>query len=525
MLALRGITKRFGPLTALDAVDADFVPGEIHAVLGENGAGKTTLMNILYGLMRADAGRIELDGRPLRIRRPADARAAGMGMVHQHFMLVERMSVAENLALSDVGTGFWTTPAAAAQRTEQAARRVGLEVDPGRIVEDLSAGQRQRVEILKALMRDVTTLILDEPTAVLTPGETAALFDALRRQRGSGGRIVFISHKLAEVTSLADRVTVLRRGRVVYTGPAAALSAAELAERMMGGRETKSDVAVPGAGRPQAASPNPGAVGGGDGAAPGAAVLELERVSTDVGHPRLEHVSLRVHRGEIVGVAGVDGNGQAELARVALGLIGAASGRIHWHRRDKVDALAGARPAHIADDRQREALVLPMTVAENAVLKDLGRRPFSRFGWLNRRAITSHADALMREYDIRAASLGVAVATLSGGTQQRLVVARELAGRPALLVAVNPTRGLDAAASAFVHGRLREHGHSAGVLLISADLDELLALADRVAVLYSGRLTPLSNVPRPLRNTERVERVMVQIGRLMAGLPPSEETE
>lgn len=487
MLELTGITKAFGAVQALDGVDVSFAPGEVHAVLGENGAGKSTLMKVLYGLLRPDAGRIRLDGRELRLRRPADAQAAGIGMVHQHFMLAEALSVAENILLGRRDSGFWMPRSMLRRRARELSLRFGLDVDPDTPVADISVGQRQRVEVLKALACDARTLILDEPTAVLTLQETEQLFASLRALRNDGRRIVFISHKLDEVLSISDRVTVLRAGRRVCTEPTGTLTADDLAERMIGARLTERPIAPA--------------------SRPGEEVLRLIEVHTRRQRRGLRGLNLVVCRGEIVGIAGVDGNGQMDLARTALGLQRATSGTVEFRR-----GSARASLAHITDDRHREALVLSMSVAENAALKDHGRPPLSRRAWLNRSAIDAFADRILRDYDIRAAGLRAAVSTLSGGNQQRLVVARELARRPELIVAVNPTRGLDVAAGEFVHRRLAaERDRGAAVLLISADLDEILRLADRICVLCDGRLSLAPGPPFDV----------AAIGRLMAGRPAS----
>lgn len=459
MLSLAKISKRFGADVALADVSVSFEPGTVHAVLGENGAGKTTLMRILYGLLQPDSGLITLNGLRLELRRPADAQRAGIGMVHQHFKLVEQMTVAENIVLGERGGGAWLPRSSIRRRALDAARRVGLEIEPDRRIEELSVGQRQRVEILKVLQREVSTLILDEPTAVLTPAEVEQLFEAIRGLRSRGCRVIFISHKLAEVTAISDRVNVLRRGRLVCTEPIGKLSPADLAQRMVGERIVASER-------------RPGR-GGGE------TVLELHEPA------------LRVRRGEIVGIAGVDGNGQQALTRAIV--------ERDW-------------PAYVADDRQREALVLPMSVAENAVLKRHREPEFSKSGWLRRSAIGAFAQRIVREYDVRGPGVTASAGALSGGNQQKLVVGRELSGKPAFLVAANPTRGLDVAATQFVHGRLiaaRDGG--SGVLLISADLDEILLLADRVFVIFDGRLTEAG-----ADSSGRFD--LAAIGRMMAGL-------
>lgn len=498
MLEARRIAKRFGPVVALDDVSVEFHDREVHAVLGENGAGKSTLMNILYGLIRPDAGQVVLDGRALRLRRPMDAHAAGIAMVHQHFMLVEDFTVAENLMLGHLDVGWWLPRSAVRRRAREAARRFALDVDPDRRVEELSVGQRQRVEILKALLREAHTFILDEPTGVLSPDDAQQLFESLRRLRKRGARILFISHKLNEVMAIADRVTVLRRGRRIITESADRATPESLAQQMVG--------------RPLGEFVRPPAPSSGD------AVLELRNVSSAGGHVALRDVSLVVRSGEIVGIAGVDGNGQTELARLVLGLDRPEAGDVRLFDPDGGRIEPAPRAvAHIADDRRREALVLNMSLAENAVLKHHADATFSRRGWLNRRAIASHAAQLVREFDIRPASPFVAAASLSGGNQQRLVIGRELAAGRGLVLAVNPTRGLDVASTDFVHRRLSERAaNGCGVLLISADLDEILRLVDRIYVVHSGRLTESRRAGDPARPTHDT----AEIARLMAGLPP-----
>lgn len=459
MLTLSKISKQFGAVAALEDVSLSFEPGSVHAVLGENGAGKTTLMRILYGLLRPDAGLIMLNGLRLELRRPADAQRAGIGMVHQHFKLVEQMTVAENIVLGERGGGAWLPRSAVRRRALNAARRVGLAISPDERVEALSVGQRQRVEILKVLQREVSTLILDEPTAVLTPTEVEQLFGAIRGLRASGCRVIFISHKLAEVKAISDTVSVLRRGRLVCTEPIGTRSAADLAERMVGARLTPSER------RP--------------GRRDGEIVMEVREPA------------LTVRRGEVVGIAGVDGNGQHELTRAIIGRL--------W-------------PAYIADDRQREALILPMSVAENVVLKRHAEPAFSRGGWLRRSTIGAFAEGIVREFDVRGPGVRASVATLSGGNQQKLVVGRELSSQPGLLVAANPTRGLDVASTRFVHSKLiAARNGGAGVLLISADLDEILLLADRVFVIFDGRLTEVTADSSGSFDA-------ATIGRMMAGL-------
>jgi simple sugar transport system ATP-binding protein len=493
MISLHDIARHFGDVRALDGVTFDIHPGEIHALLGENGAGKTTLMRVLYGLLPPDRGEIRAGNRPVRIRRPEDARRLGIGMVHQHFMLVERLTVADNVLLGDRRGGMWQSPATRRQRVADLARRTGIDIDPGATVESLAVGQRQRVELLKAMRETVTTLILDEPTAVLTPRETEVLFATLRGLRERGCGIVFISHKLAEVMRLCDRITVLRRGQTIWTGGANETSADPLASLMTGaapgatgGLPARADrgTRAPPPGRDEVGGANAGELESAPSTTARASsstfasqpLLTLRNITTE----GLSDVSLQIRPGEIVGIAGVEGNGQSALVEVALGLRDLARGE---------RIVRTFRIAHIADDRHREALALPMTVAENMILKRHAAAPFSSRGVLNRRAIRDHARDLARRFDVRCGSVSASVSTLSGGNQQKLILGRELDPAPELIIAVNPARGLDIAATADTLRRLRAaRVGGAGVLLISSDLDELAALADRCGVLYRGRL-------------------------------------
>jgi simple sugar transport system ATP-binding protein len=493
VVELRGICKRFAHLTALDGVSLSIAPGTVHGLLGENGAGKTTLMNVLYGLIDPDAGALLVEGRPARIRNPRDALRAGVGMVHQHFMLAGAMTVLDNVLLGDRRVAQFLHRADAASELKALSIRLGLPVDPFARISDLSVGQQQRVEILKALYRDVRVLILDEPTAVLTPAESDQLFAAVDRLRGEGKSIVFISHKLGEIKRICDELTVLRRGKVVFAGKAAGVSSGEISRHMIGRDVTPvrrvGDVAESDTGR--AAQPRN--------------TVELTSISTDP----LREVSLEVRAGEIVGIAGVDGNGQQELAEVILGLRPIESGRILFDGKDVTSPGSVERKvpgiAHIPNDRKREGLVGSMSVAENIALQ----HSLSRAGIMPWRSIRRTADALIRQFDVRAGSADALVDTLSGGNQQKVILARELGiSPPRLVVAMNPARGLDVAATRFVHERLLAVRAGGGaVLLISGELDELLAMCDRIGVLYNGRLT-MSDFPRD---------GFAEIGRLMTG--------
>jgi ABC-type uncharacterized transport system ATPase subunit len=474
---MRRITRRYPRVVANDGVDLTVREGEIHAIVGENGAGKSTLMKILYGLVAPDEGEIRLWGKPLVSHRPSDSIRAGLGMVHQHFMLVDTLTVAENVVLGEepVRNGFLIDSASARERVGALSREYGFELDPDERVENLSVGLEQRVEIVKVLYRGAKVLILDEPTGVLTPQEVAELFAILRSLRESGRTIIFITHKLDEVIELADRVTVMRDGKVMGVVEASRTSKQELA-RMMVGRDVLFRVS-----RGEAA--------------PGNVVLSVSglRATGRKGAEVLAGVDLEVRRGEILGIAGVQGNGQTELVEVLTGLRRASAGRVLILGIDATNqspkALRDLGVAHIPEDRQERGLVLEFTVAENLVLGRHHQVPYSRWGLLELGAITDHAAKLGADHDIRPRDPEARAASLSGGNQQKLIVAREFDGDPVLLVADQPTRGVDIGAIEFVHQSLidmRDRG--AAVLLISAELSEIMALSDRIAVMYDGAL-------------------------------------
>jgi ABC-type uncharacterized transport system ATPase subunit len=478
-VALRGITKRFPAVLANDQIDFEAAAGEVHALLGENGAGKTTLSNILTGLYRPDEGEIELFGTRTEFHSPRDALDAGIAMVHQHFRLVEPFTVAENVVLGDhrdIGRSFLLRPRAIEERVAELSRRFGLAVDPRAKIWQLSVGEQQRVEILKALYLDARILILDEPTAVLTPQEADALFETIRAMAADGRTIVFISHKLHEVKAVADRVTVLRRGRSVATVPAAETTSRSLAALMVGreveiGRRRNGTRAV------------------------GAPVLELEGLGAggDRGGAVLKDVSLSVRSGEIVAVAGVAGNGQRELAEAIVGIRPRTSGTVRVRGR----GLRGSDPraaiaagiAYVPEDRLGTGVAPGLSVASNVVLKSYRRAPMSRGPLLRVGQIRELAHRLMRRYDVRASGPHVPAWQLSGGNLQKVVLAREFSGGPGVLVAAAPTRGLDVAGIETVHAYLRDAAaNGVGVLLISEDLDEILAIADRIVVMFEGRI-------------------------------------
>jgi simple sugar transport system ATP-binding protein len=487
---MKDITKRFGDVVANDRVNFDLEQGEIHALLGENGAGKTTLMRILYGLYGADSGEIRVNGHLSHISSPKDAIGLGIGMVTQHFTLVPPLSVTENVVLGHT-PGFRLVPDQLDTRVQQAADRFGIEAKPKALVRHLSVGERQRVEILKALYRDARILILDEPTAVLVPQEVDVLFQTLERLRHDGLSVIFISHKLNEVMAVCDRITVLRDGRVVGTVKKSDTSQHDLA-RMMVGRETFG-------------------VCRDDQHAQGEALLRIENLSAInlKGLKALDDVSLEVRSGEILGVAGVSGNGQSELTQVLTGVLKPIGGRVMVGVQD----LTGADPTtvteagvgRIPEDRHR-GVVGELSVAENIALEHLG--DFVRSGTLDFRKMREEAEQLIAEYQIKATP-NARARTLSGGNMQKVILARALSRSPRVVIASQPTRGLDVGATEYVRGKLLEQrDRGAAVLLLSEDLDEIFALSDRIAVIYEGEIVGV--VPCG-------EATVEQIGLMMSG--------
>jgi ABC-type uncharacterized transport system ATPase subunit len=477
VLELRGITKEFPGVLANDHVDFDLRRGEVHALLGENGAGKSTLMSILYGLYTPDSGEILMNGKPVAINSPKNAIELGIGMVHQHFMLIPVMTVTENIVLANepVHAGFLLDESAAEERVAEVARTFNFAVDPHARIQDITVGQQQRVEIMKALYRNADVVILDEPTAVLTPQEAGELFEILRTLTREGISIIFITHKLNEVLEIADRITVLRRGKKVETIPREGATEAGLARAMVG-REVLLRVDK-------------------KAAQPGEPLLKVADLSVqdDRGLEAVRDVTFDVRAREIVGIAGVDGNGQSELIDALTGLRKVARGQISVGGEDLTQASArqalDAGMGHIPEDRQRRGLVLEFNLAENLALHDYGKEPFSRFGWLNPRRWLRWAAGLLKEFDVRGGGPTTRAASLSGGNQQKVVVAREVSRDPSVLIAAQPTRGLDVGAIEFVHRRLVEQRDAGkAVLLVSLELEEILSLSDRILVLYEGRI-------------------------------------
>jgi len=500
-IALLDISKRFGPTVANDHVTFVAKWGEVHALVGENGAGKSTLMSILAGLYRPDSGTVVIDGTEQRFRAPRDAISVGIGMVYQHFMLVEPFTVAENVLLGLRNSGHLINTKDIERDLTALGERYQLQVDPTAPIWQLSVGEQQRVEILRLLYLGARILVFDEPTAVLTPQESDSLLATMRSLAAEGFCVVFISHKLDEVLTVSDRITVMRRGRVSGETTPAETDRRSLA-RMMVGRDLAEYVEHPDV------EPHPPV-------ALGPVRLQLAdlRANGENGLPALNGVSFEVHGGEVLGIAGVAGNGQRELAEVITGLRPASGGRVAIEGKDLTNAnartVARSGVAHIPEDRLATGLVGAMDLSENAILRDYEESPIARGSFLNAGAIAAFTDLLIQKQDVKTPGRWARVRTLSGGNQQKLLLARELAGDPKVIIAVHPTRGVDVGASEAIHQSLRDQrARGSATLLISEDLDELLALSDRIAVLYGGRVTGI--VPAAGADREH-------LGLLMAG--------
>jgi simple sugar transport system ATP-binding protein len=497
-LELKGITKRFGTLVANDSIDLVVESGEIHSLLGENGAGKSTLMNVLYGLYKADEGQILLNDKPVNFAGPGDAMAAGIGMVHQHFMLIPVFTVAENVALGHEPTNKLGVLdiEAARELVREISTRFGFDVDPDALVEDLPVGVQQRVEIIKSLARDAKVLVLDEPTAVLTPQETDELMEIMRGLAKSGTSIVFITHKLREVKAVADKITVIRQGKVVGEAKPTA-ETAELAS-MMVGRDVDLKVEK-------------------NIAKPGRVVLKVENVSVldDRQQRAVNNASFEVHAGEILAIAGVQGNGQTELAEAILGLrqLHTASGDIliadKSVRGESVRTILENGVGYVPEDRKKDGLISEFSIAENLMLNGSFTAPFTKGLGILFGARARIADKLVKEFDVRTPSASTLAGKLSGGNQQKVVLARELSRDVNLLIVSQPTRGVDVGSIEFIHERLvQERNNGKAVVLISTELDEVMALADRIAVMYRGQIVGIVGP-----NTERPK-----LGQMMAGV-------
>ncbi len=497
LIEMEGITKRFPGVIANEEVDFDVRPGEVHTLLGENGAGKSTLMNILYGLYHADEGEIRLRGEPTIINSPSDAIGNGIGMIHQHFMLVPTLTVAENVALGlPSGRRLLQDLGPVHDRIEELSETYGLQVDPAAYIWQLAVGERQRVEIMKAIYRDVSVLILDEPTSVLTPSEVDDLFVTLRQMTDSGRGLVFISHKLHEVMSLSDRITVLRGGRVTGRTRPSETSREQLAH-MMVGREVRL-------------APDRGVSETGESRI---SIRGLE-VLGDRGTPAVTGFELEVRSGEVVGIAGVSGNGQRELAESLAGLRPAVSGQVVMNGADTTDKtpkeIRRLGVSYIPEERMRDGTIGEFSVSENLILTDHDLPPTSRKGFLNFNEIEASCSDLVERFNVKTPSIDTTTSNLSGGNIQKLIIARELSNDPAVLIAAQPTRGVDIGAAEYIHSVLMDRrSDGTAILLISEDLDEVLGLSDRIAVMFEGRIMGI---------LDHDEATVHRLGLLMAGV-------
>lgn len=499
ILEMKDICKAFDGVYANENINLSVEKGEIHALLGENGAGKTTLMNILFGIYSADSGEIFWKGEPVRFDSPREAIAAGIGMVHQHFSLVRKMTVLDNMVLGMKENGFFLDRKALKAKMLEVAERYGLAIDPDARIADLSVGQQQRVEILKALFRNVELLILDEPTGVLTPEETSHFFDVLRNLKKEGYAVIIITHRMSEIMSISDRVTILRDGQQVKQLVTAETNPSELSHYMIG-RDLTTDYEI----REEEA---------------GAVSLELQKVTLHQKHKRnaLNQVSLQVKQGEILGIAGVDGNGQKELAEVITGIRKCEEGKIIF-RGQEIDRKSVRERfqegiVYISDDRLADGLVTEMDIEDNLILREYGKKPFSLKGILNRKAAEENAEKMVKMYQIKASGntgIHTVVKLMSGGNQQKVIIARELSEGAKLVVANQPTRGLDIGATEFVRKLLVEQRNAGkSVILISADLEEIMSLSDRIAVLFNGQVAGI---------VDRKDATVHKLGLLMGGI-------
>ncbi len=501
-LEMRGVTKRFPGVLANNKVDFDVRAGEVHALLGENGAGKSTLMKVLYGLYGPDEGEIYLNGKAIKIESPNDSINHGIGMIHQHFMLVETLTVAENVALGMPSSrGFLTDLDRVSERILELGKIYGLDVDPNAYIWQLSVGQQQRVEIIKALYRGAALLILDEPTAVLTPQEVKEFFVIMRQMVADGHALIFISHKLHEIMDICDRVTVLRDGELVGTKIIKEITKSELANWMVGREVSMTRTLEP--------------------VERGAARLEVSNVScnSDRGTPALRGVSLDVHSGEILGVAGISGNGQKELAEAITGLREITGGTVLFEGEDITHDRPGdvteRMLSYIPEERMKDGMIKDFTISENMILREHHKSPFAERGFLMLKTIAKHTDELIDSFRVKTPSRDTKAGSLSGGNIQKVVLAREISRQPRVLIAAQPTRGLDVGATEYVHTQLLEQRiKGTAIMMISEDLDEVMALSDRIAVICEGEIMGI--VPRNEATPEK-------LGLMMAGVMPEEE--
>ena len=502
VLELRGITKQFPGVLANDNVNLTLEKGEIHALLGENGAGKTTLMNILYGLYKPTKGEILINGRMVEIHGPTDAIGQGIGMVHQHFMLVPVLTVTENVMLGEeeIRNGLFLNRKTVSNRIREISKKYGLQVDPDAYVKDLPVGIQQRVEIIKVLYRHANILILDEPTAVLTPQEVDELFKIIKSLVAQGVSLIFITHKLKEVLTVADRITVIRRGKTVGTTSPAKATEQSLAE-MMVGRAVELKV------QKRKASPTEPLL-----------TVEDLYVKDDQGNMAVKGVSFDVKAGEVLGVAGVQGNGQTELVKALTGLRPCVSGTINIAGHDATNAsprqVTELGVAHIPEDRQHDGLVLSYPITDNIVLNTYYQKPFAKGIVINEEEVRKETEKLIKEFDVRTPSSALPAGNLSGGNQQKVIVAREFSRPIKLLIAAQPTRGLDVGSIEYIHSRIiQKRDEGTAVVVVSTELDEIRALSDRIAVMYEGRIVDILPADRVSKE---------QLGLLMAGSRPAD---